>query len=1027
VGGTGYASIQAAITAAPNGTTIQVGPGTYATSVLLNNKSVQLISIAGADQTILSGIGATSSIFAVRTSAANGFLIDGFTFRDGTIGSAAFDTRVGGGLFLDNVTGTVRNCRFLDNASSFGGGLYAISFSGVIEQCHFEGNSAVNNSGGAQIGFGGTVDFRNNTLIGNTAASGGGMHVVNWDNGPLTTASLTNCVFRDNTATFQGGALLWYGATGTNLPVTGCTVESNTAPDAAFTRIGGTLAFRFTGTRFCLNEPTNVIGTIENGGGNTFSQDCNRNGLCDADEIASGSESDCNANGIPDSCELAGSIIAFGDAGLGQLNIPAGIGRPQAIATGCDHSLALKADGTVVAWGQNTFGQGSVPANLPAIQSIAAGCDHNLALTTSGTVRAWGFNGFGQCNVPVITGTVVQLSAGASHSGVRRADGSLVLWGRNVDGECNVPATLGPAVQLALGGAHSVARRSNGTIAAWGLNNFGQCNIPANVGTLQSVAAGCYHTVGLRTNGTVVVWGSSLFGQTTLPGGLNNVVAIAAGSGQHTLALKANGTVVAWGWNAFGQSTVPESAVDVIKIAAGGTHSMVHTRPAADCNGNNQIDSCEIANGSGADCNGNGTLDSCELAAGTAVDCNANGKIDSCEVADGSGSDCNSNSVLDSCEIVAGTAVDCNTNNRIDSCEIADGTAADCNSNSRLDVCDLAAGTSTDLNGNLLPDECEFVVGGTGFPTIQAAINAAPNGTVIEVSAGSWPAFQIDGRLLEIRSIGGAAVTFVDGGGTQRAASLSNIPLLGVRLDGLTFRNGAATDGAGIKLVQAAPAIVNCVIENNVASAEGGGILCSASAPQLADCVIRNNAAQRGGGLWVTGLHANGGLTRLDRCQVVFNDASDDGAGIGSTGQLQLVNCFVLSNVAGSIGGGLRTIGTSASSSLQNTFFCLNLPDNTSGTISDLGGNTFGDDCNSNGICDVDEIKDGAEDKNQNGTIDTCELARGDLNLDEVIDAADLAVLLNFWGATNPPTGDLNGDNIITAGDLAIMLNNWGG
>jgi hypothetical protein len=36
-------------------------------------------------------------------------------------------------------------------------------------------------------------------------------------------------------------------------------------------------------------------------------------------------------------------------------------------------------------------------------------------------------------------------------------------------------------------------------------------------------------------------------------------------------------------------------------------------------------------------------------------------------------------------------------------------------------------------------------------------------------------------------------------------------------------------------------------------------------------------------------------------------------------------------------------------------------------------------------------------------------------------------VLLNFWGATNPPAGDLNGDNIITAADLAVMLNNWGG
>ena len=1029
VGGTGFATIPAAISAAPNGTTIRVGPGTYSAPVLLNNKSVKLVSIAGAEQTILSGAGLTTSIIAVRTSAANGFVIDGFTFRDGTVGSAAFDTRVGGGLFLDNVSGDVRNCRFIDNASNFGGGLYAISFTGAIEDCYFEGNEAVQNSGGAQLGFGGTVDFRRNTMVGNTAQNGGALHVVNWDNGPLTSVSLTECVFRNNTATLEGGALLWYGATGSDLPVVGCTVESNTAPDAAFTRIGGTLAFRFQGTRFCLNEPANVIGAIVDLGGNTFSQDCNRNGICDADEILSLSESDCNANGIPDSCELSGNIIAFGDAGLGQLNVPAGIGRPMAIATGCDHSLALKANGTVLAWGQNTFGQATVPSDLPTVQDIVAGCDHNLALTTSGTVRAWGYNGFGQCNVPTISGTVVQISAGANHSGVRRADGSLLLWGRNIDGECNVPAALGPAAQLALGGAHSVGRRSNGTVVAWGLNNFGQCNTPANVGTLQSIAAGCYHTVGLRTNGTVVVWGSSLFGQTSLPGGLNNVVAIAAGSGQHTLALKSNGTVVAWGWNAFGQSSVPANAVDVIKIAAGGTHSMVHTRPVADCNGNNQIDSCEIANGSGSDCNLNGVLDSCELASGSAVDCNSNGRIDSCEIADGSAADCNTNSVLDTCELAAGTAVDCNLNSRIDSCEIADGTAADCNGNSRLDVCDLTAGTSTDLNGNLVPDECagEFVVGGTGYQSIQAAINGVPDGVVIQVSPGTWPAFQINGRSLTIRSIGGSGVTFVDGGGSQRAALLSNISLLGVRLEGLTFRNGVAADGAGIKLVQASPAIVDCVIENNVASAEGGGIFCASGAPQVADCIIRNNAARRGGGLWIAGIAQGGGSALFNRCQFLFNDAIEDGAGICNTGQLQLIDCDVLSNLAGTAGGGLQTIGTSAASSIDRTFFCLNLPDNTSGTFTDIGGNTFGDDCNSNGICDVDEIAAGAEDKNQNGQLDTCELARGDLNLDEVVNASDLAVLLNFWGATNPPAGDLNGDNIITAADLAVMLNNWGG
>jgi hypothetical protein len=475
-----------------------------------------------------------------------------------------------------------------------------------------------------------------------------------------------------------------------------------------------------------------------------------------------------------------------------------------------------------------------------------------------------------------------------------------------------------------------------------------------------------------------------------VPGGLNSVVAIAAGSGQHTLALKSNGTVVAWGWNAFGQSTVPAAAVDVIKIAAGGTHSMALTRPAADCNGNNQIDSCEIANGTQSDCNTNGVLDSCELASGLAADCNNNGRLDSCDIALGT---------------------------------------PDCNGNGRPDTCDLALGSSTDLNSNTIPDECpgEFVVGGSGYATIQAAIDAAPDGATIGIAPGSWPPFTVQGRRLTIASLAGAATTFVDGGGTQRAASLSNIAPLGVLIDGLTFRNGSAPDGAGMKLLLASPKIANCVFEDNVTTGPGGGVCCFSSSPLFEGCVIRNNAALRGGGVWVAGIAQDGGFAQFDQCVISFNDAAADGAGIGNEGRVLLTGCFVESNIAGVVGGGLRTLGAAATSAVGSSFFCLNVPDNTSGVFTDLTGNILGDDCNSNGICDVDEIAGGAEDKNQNNKLDTCELARGDLNLDEVINAADLSVLLNFWGASNPPAGDLNGDGIITAADLAIMLNNWGG
>ena len=42
------------------------------------------------------------------------------------------------------------------------------------------------------------------------------------------------------------------------------------------------------------------------------------------------------------------------------------------------------------------------------------------------------------------------------------------------------------------------------------------------------------------------------------------------------------------------------------------------------------------------------------------------------------------------------------------------------------------------------------------------------------------------------------------------------------------------------------------------------------------------------------------------------------------------------------------------------------------------------------------------------------------------MNAADLALLLNFWGFVNPPVGDLNGDGSVGGADLAALLNAWG-
>lgn len=96
-----------------------------------------------------------------------------------------------------------------------------------------------------------------------------------------------------------------------------------------------------------------------------------------------------------------------------------------------------------------------------------------------------------------------------------------------------------------------------------------------------------------------------------------------------------------------------------------------------------------------ADCNSNGISDDLDIANGTSLDCNGNGVPDECEP------DCNGNGIPDDCDIADGDP-DCNGNGIPDDCE------PDCDGNGSPDDCDIAGG-EPDCNGNGIPDSCESI------------------------------------------------------------------------------------------------------------------------------------------------------------------------------------------------------------------------------------------------------------------------------------------------------------------------------
>lgn len=137
------------------------------------------------------------------------------------------------------------------------------------------------------------------------------------------------------------------------------------------------------------------------------------------------------------------------------------ISEVRQLASGSQHSCAVKLDGTVYCWGaQATSGQlgtdaGTTPKQVPGITNgtaIAAGGQHSCALLADGTLSCWGGN------------TQGQLGDGSFDGGINR-----------------VTSNITDVVSVTAGGTHTCAIRDGGSVWCWGNNVYGQLGADAGV------------------------------------------------------------------------------------------------------------------------------------------------------------------------------------------------------------------------------------------------------------------------------------------------------------------------------------------------------------------------------------------------------------------------------------------------------------------------------------------------------------------------------------------------------------------
>ncbi len=231
-----YATLQAAISGAPDGATVLVSAGTYGGDLSCVNlkKNLYIKSAAGAAQTIISGSGTKALLTIENSQAPAGYsqvVWDGFTFQQGlqvlssrsaiTIISASpcflncqFNDNVGttkGGaviIYGSNATPAFVNCTFARNRTGQSGGAVLVNgnhLNAVFKDCLFQDNTtraagSLWSAGGGAIMFsqsGGKI--LRSTFSGNsTMYAGGAVNALNWWNMQEYTVTIARCSFQGN-------------------------------------------------------------------------------------------------------------------------------------------------------------------------------------------------------------------------------------------------------------------------------------------------------------------------------------------------------------------------------------------------------------------------------------------------------------------------------------------------------------------------------------------------------------------------------------------------------------------------------------------------------------------------------------------------------------------------------------------------------------------------------------------------------------------------------------------------------------